>query len=72
MLVQIPGTSLFRDTETMALVNKDRNGLDEYMKKRNLLMTQRDEINNIKSEINSLKTDMSDIKKLLVQLLEKE
>ena len=39
MLVQIPGTTLFRDTESMAIVNKDRNGLQEYYRKRNLLQT---------------------------------
>ena len=59
MLINIPNTTLVRDTTTMALINQDRNGLDNYLKKRQTLMAQREEINKAKSEINSLKNDLS-------------
>ena len=43
-LVQVKGTSFYRDTESMGLVNRDRNGLDDYNMKRKMLLTQKDEI----------------------------
>mgnify|MGYP003353793785 CR=1 FL=1 len=30
MLIQIPGTKLVRDTDSMALINKDISGLEDY------------------------------------------
>ena len=71
MLVQITGTSLYRDTETMALVNKDVSGLEEYNTKRRILTVQKNEINNIKTEIASIKNDMFEIKQLMLKLIEK-
>ena len=71
MLIQIPNSTLVRDTNSMALINNDKNGLQEYYRKRNRLAAQEAEINNIKSDINSIREEMGDIKMLLVQLLEK-
>jgi len=70
-LVQIPGTDFVRDTESMALINRDVNGLEEYKTKRRLLSTQKEEINKIKYEIDDIKQDMNDIKQLLIKLLDK-
>ena len=47
-LVQIPGTTLYRDTASMALVNRDSSGLQEYQNKRHFLATQKQEINNMR------------------------
>ena len=71
MLIQIPGTQLYRDTESMALVNKDISGLEEYNMKRRMMATHKDEINKVKLELESVKEDMSDIKMMLQKLLEK-
>ena len=70
-LIQIPGTTLFRDTDNMALVNRDVNGLDEYNLKRNMVINQRQEINTVKNEIQSIKSDMSELKRLLITLTQK-
>lgn len=70
-LVQIPGTSLVRDTNSMALINKDMNGLNEYLKKRQLAAVQKDEINNVKAQVAEIKNDMLEIKQLLLQLMDK-
>jgi hypothetical protein len=70
-LIKIPGTNFVRDTESMALINKDTDGLEEYKIKRRLLSTQKEEINKVKYEIESIKEDMSDIKQLLIKLLDK-
>jgi hypothetical protein len=48
MIVPITGTTLVRDTKSMALINQDKNGLDDYLKKRNLMAIQKQEINNTK------------------------
>ena len=71
-LVQIPGTNYVRDTETMALINRDVNGLEEYKMKRRLISSQKEEINKVKSEIDSIKNDMVEIKSLILLLLEKD
>ena len=70
-LVQIPGTALLRDTNNMALINTDRNGLEEYNMKRRMLATQKEEINRVRSEIEAMKLDLVEIKKLMLQILNK-
>jgi Rieske Fe-S protein len=70
-LVQVNGTKLYRDTETMALINKDISGAQEYQAKRKFAQSQKEQINNVKMEIDSIKNDISDIKKLMVKLIEK-
>ncbi len=70
-LVQIPGTSLVRDTTSMALINQDKSGLDAYAKQRNILLAQKQEINTIKSDIENVRNDMTEIKQLIMKLIEK-
>ena len=72
MLLQVPGTSLIRDTQSMALVNSDANGLNEYLTKHKLISTQKEEINTLKSEMDGLKSDIAEMKSLMRQLLEKD
>lgn len=71
-LVQVKGTNFLRDTNSMGLVNRDRNGLEEYNMKRRMLLTQKDEINKVKTEIGSIRQDMLEIKQLLLKLMDKE
>jgi hypothetical protein len=71
MLVQIKGTNMYRDTETMALINKDVSGLEDYKMKRRMMATQKDEINKIKTELAGIKEDMTEIKQLMLQLIGK-
>lgn len=70
-LVPVNGTKLYRDTETMALINKDVSGAQEYQARRRFAESQKEQINNVKMEVDSIKNDISDIKKLMVKLLEK-
>ena len=71
MLIQIPGTPFVRDTKSMAIINRDQQGLEEYQRKRNFLASQKQEINNMKSDIDGLREDMKEIKTLMLQLLGK-
>jgi hypothetical protein len=68
MLVKVPGTTFVRDTKTMALINVDNAGLDDYNFKKHLISNQKEEINNIKNEINEVKDDIKIIKDMLLQL----
>ena len=68
-LIKIPGTNFVRDTETMALVNKDVSGLEEYKMKRRMMESQKHEINNVKSDIDDIKNDVLEIKEILIKLL---
>jgi len=47
MLVKVDGTEYYRDTNSMALVNKNSNEKNDYVLKSNLLKNQKQEINNI-------------------------
>lgn len=69
--IKVEGTNLIRDTNTMALSNKDITGKNEYYAKVQMLKTQKQEINNMKSELYSLKEDLKEIKQLLTQLITK-
>jgi archaellum component FlaC len=55
----------------MALINKDKNGLEEYNRRRMYLANQKEELNTIKSELNDINNDISEIKELLQLLLNK-
>jgi hypothetical protein len=71
MYLRVEGTKLVRDTRTGAIINQDKNGLDEYLNKRRALESQKEEINNVKSEVKVLREDITEIKSLLLKLLEK-
>ena len=58
-------THLIRDEESHAIINTDVENYRLTMKRRQILRTQRD-------EINSLKNDMSEIKSLLKKLINKD
>lgn len=68
MLVKVEGTTFVRDTKSMALINTDIAGLEEYKAKSLILNNQKTELNKVKSEINEMKDDIKIIKELLFQL----
>lgn len=71
-LVKVQGNpNLFRDTNSQALISMDRNGLDEYNRKRNMLAAQKEELNIMKAEIQSINNDICEIKELIYKLLNK-
>jgi len=69
--LKVEATKLVRDTRSGAIINQDKNGLDEYLNKRRVLESQKNEINNVKSEVKELREDITEIKSLLLKLLEK-
>ena len=71
MFVEVTDTKFVRDTNSMALINKDTSARDEYYAKARLAKKQNEEINNIKVELSSVKSDITEIKELMKQLLSK-
>lgn len=71
-IVKVEGTTFLRDTKTMALINTDVSGLEDYKMKSKLLTNQKTEINNIRNEINEVRDDVRIIKELLLQLSGKQ
>jgi hypothetical protein len=71
-IVKVENTTYVRDTHTMALINTDISGLEDYKMKSRLLTNQKNEINNIRNEINEVRDDVRTIKELLLQLSGKQ
>ena len=69
--LKVQGTKLVRDPRSGAIINQDKSGLEEYLSKRRVLESQKEEINKVKSEMKSVKDDLIEIKSLLLKLLEK-
>jgi len=66
MGIKVEGhANLVRDEESHAIINTDVKQYRLTMKRRQMLRTQKD-------EINSLKNDMSEIKTLLKELINKD
>lgn len=59
---------LVRDTHSKAVLNTDRNGLNEYMMKRELAKKEKNEKSETKERLAKLESDMQDIKQLLIEI----
>lgn len=64
-------THLVRDSETGALINRDHGALQDYLQKRKIFESQKQELNKVKSEIDDIKNDLGEIKELMYKLLDK-
>jgi cell shape-determining protein MreC len=64
-LVKVEDTSFVRDTHSKAILNTDRNGLNEYYMKRELAKRQAEEKQQDKARLDKLENDMQEIKQLL-------
>ena len=64
--------SLVRDTNTHAIINKDKNAYNLAKRRAEEAQRQRDEIRGATREINNLKCEMHEIKSMLKTLLERD
>jgi len=55
----------FRDTHSGAIINKNNNGFQSYMKRRDKLNGQQQNFVDLQDEVENLKTDVNDIKNML-------
>jgi hypothetical protein len=65
MKVEIPGTTLERDTNSKALVEKDQTKVDDYRSRRRAMKAAKDNT----ERINMLEQDIAEIKALLRALI---
>ena len=71
--IKVQGYSnLVRDTNTNAIINKDKNAYNLAKKRAEEAQRQRDEIRGATREINNLKCEMHEIKSMLKTLLERD
>lgn len=68
ILVQIPDTSLVRDIHSKALLNTDRNGLQEYYMKREITKKQNTAQAETKQRLDVIENEIREIKSLLRDL----
>jgi len=59
---------LVRDTHSKAVLNTDRNGLNEYLMKREMAKKEMCDKTETKERLAKLESDMLDIKNLLIEI----
>lgn len=69
MHVPIKDSKYIRDISSKAVLNTDRQGLDEYFAKREIARKIQAEQNETKERVTRIEQDMAEIKMLLQQLL---
>ena len=71
--IKVQGYSnLVRDTNSNAIINKDKNAYNLAKRRAEEAQRQRDEIRGVTREINNLKCEMHEIKSMLKTLLERD
>lgn len=58
--------SLIRDIDTKAIINTNKSDYDNYLKRKNHLKSQNDEIKQNTNDINTIKQELCEIKELLL------
>ena len=70
MLLKVKGDpSLVRDANTMAILNTNRTDYDNYIRRKESLMSDKQQLATQANEINNIKQDLSEIKQMLSALL---
>lgn len=62
---------LYRDVTSKAIVNKNKNDYENYMKTHRSRLSEKEKINNIENDLSDLKCQINEIKDLLSQLVNK-
>ena len=62
---------LYRDNDTAAIVNRDKNAYKSYMARKKALESKDIELNKMKEDINNVKDELGEIKGLLSTLVQK-
>jgi hypothetical protein len=68
--LKVEGNSdLVRDPATMAILNTSRTDYDNYLRRKESLMSDKEQLVHQAQEINNIKEDLSEIKQMLTALL---
>ncbi len=64
-------SNLYRDSDTGAIVNKDKNSYQNYMDNLKVRQYNKDVQDNLMEDVKKLKSDMQNINSLLNKIMEK-
>ena len=64
-------SGLYRDSESKAIVNKDKKGYLAYMTRKKSMEDKNSELNQMKEDIDNVKGELGEIKGLLSTLVQK-
>ena len=62
---------LYRDTDSTAIINRDKKAYLDYMKRKKITKAKSNELNKMKEDINNVKDELGEIKGLLSTLVQK-
>tara|TARA_Y100001938_G_C7916212_1_gene342077 strand:+ start:376 stop:606 length:231 start_codon:yes stop_codon:yes gene_type:complete len=62
--------NLVRDTESTAIVNKDKDGYEVYMRKVSARKVEKETVRGLVREVNELREDFKEIKNLLNKMVD--
>ena len=64
-------SGLFRDSESTAIINKDKKAYLAYMQRKKDAEKKNDELNKMKEDLDNVKNELGDIKGLLSTIVQK-
>ena len=64
-------SGLFRDSESTAIINKDKKAYLAYMQRKKDAEKKNDELNKMKEDLDNVKSELGEIKGLLSTLVQK-
>ena len=62
---------LYRDSDSTAIVNRDKKAYLDYMKRKKIAESKNSELSQMKEELDNVKGDLGEIKDLLSTLVQK-
>ena len=62
---------LYRDTDSTAIINRDKKAYLDYMKRKKIAKSKSNELDKMKEDINNVKGELGEIKGLLSTLVQK-
>ena len=70
--IPVEGKSgLYRDSDSTAIVNRDKKAYLAYMKRKKVMENKNSELNQMKEDLDNVKSELGDIKGLLSTLVQK-
>ena len=62
---------LYRDSDSTAIINRDKKAYLDYMKRKKIAETKNSELDKMKEDLNNVKGELGEIKDLLSTLVQK-
>ena len=62
---------LYRDTDSTAIINRDKKAYLDYMKRKKIAKAKSNELDKMKEDLNNVKGELGEIKGLLSTLVQK-